>query len=111
MAKDFGDTVLPLQHGGFLAGSKRAAQATFRWFDILWVLDDLRRTSPPLKGPLWTTGLGIEGGNAVVMFIPSASVIARRWAADITQQTSLVIQGSVSAADNNTAPTGSTETA
>ena len=110
MAKDFGNNVLPLRNGGYLPVSNRQPQATFRANDILWVLDDMRRERQSLTTPIWTTGLGLEGGNAVVMIIPSASTIARRWASDShSQRTTLVIQGSVTAVGNETS-TGDTAT-
>ncbi|KAL9598634.1 MAG: hypothetical protein Q9219_004380 [cf. Caloplaca sp. 3 TL-2023] len=106
MAKDFGNNVLPLRYGGFLNVSQRKPQATFRGNDILWVLDDMRRMGESFTKPIWTTGFGV-GGEAVMMFIPSDSVMARRWALDINQRTVLFLQGSVSAITNDTDSTAS----
>ena len=111
MAKDFGDNVLPLRDGGFLQGSRRAAQAVLRWEDILWVLGDMHRAPQPFAKPIWTTALGVQGGNAVIMFIPSESVMARRWAADINQPATVLLRGSVVGVGNETdTDTGSTAT-
>ncbi|KAL8707773.1 MAG: hypothetical protein Q9220_007225 [cf. Caloplaca sp. 1 TL-2023] len=92
MGKDFGDNVLPLQYGGFLDGSIDAPLAVFRWFDILFELPDLLQTVRSSGKPVWTTGMGHGGRNAIIMFIPSDSVIAKRWATDIRRQKTSLLQ-------------------
>ena len=85
MAKDFGDDVLPNEGSGFGFADESYAlpMADFTWEDILEAIQDLLVHIEFYGAPSWTYALNVGGYEAVVMFIPSSSVMARRWATDM----------------------------
>ncbi|KAL8919557.1 MAG: hypothetical protein Q9172_004932 [Xanthocarpia lactea] len=83
MAKDFGDDVLPNEGSGFADESDDLPMADFTLEDILEAIEGLQEYIEYLEAPAWTYGLDLEGQEAVVMFLPSSSVMARRWATDM----------------------------
>lgn len=84
MARDFGDEVLPIpSRGRFHRTSIDLSRATFTWNNVL---DEFHGMLAPMRygvEPVWTLCGGLEGYNAVVMFIPSKSVAARNWTVDM----------------------------
>ncbi|KAL8911382.1 MAG: hypothetical protein Q9171_003428 [Xanthocarpia ochracea] len=83
MAKDFGDNVLPNEGGGFSDESYALPEADFTWEDILDAIEGLHAHIESFEAPGWTYGLNAGGQEAVVMFIPSSSTMARKWATDM----------------------------
>ncbi|KAL8902191.1 MAG: hypothetical protein Q9207_004844 [Kuettlingeria erythrocarpa] len=82
MAKDFGKNVLP-NGNEFTDESDDPPAAEFVWEDILDSLDVLEDDVAGSKAPGWTYGYNMEGPEAVLMVLPSSSVMSRRWAADM----------------------------
>ncbi|KAI4198694.1 MAG: hypothetical protein LQ346_002714 [Caloplaca aetnensis] len=82
MAKDFGKNVLP-NGNGFTDESDDPPAAAFVWGDILDSLDYLENEVVESNAPAWTYGYTMEGPEAVLMVLPSSSVMSRRWAADM----------------------------
>ncbi|KAL8916062.1 MAG: hypothetical protein Q9208_008716 [Pyrenodesmia sp. 3 TL-2023] len=87
MAKDFGDDVLPIilpdEGSGFSDESDAFPAAEFDWEDILDSIDGLQALTAYIEQPSWMHGLSAGAQEAVVMFIPSSSIMSRRWAADM----------------------------
>ncbi|KAL8847601.1 MAG: hypothetical protein Q9221_007378 [Calogaya cf. arnoldii] len=82
MGKDFGNNVLPINRE-FADETEDLPAAMITWEDILDSMHDTLEHVEAVKFPDWTYAYGKEGPAAVVMFIPSSSVISRRWAPDI----------------------------
>ncbi|KAL9054838.1 MAG: hypothetical protein Q9206_003375 [Seirophora lacunosa] len=83
MAKDFGAKVLPVGDG-FVNVTDWPNSGSFRWRDVLKALDGLFYDVVSTTGPDWAFGGEFDAGwQSVVMYIPSSSVISRRWAGDM----------------------------
>ncbi|KAI4268701.1 MAG: hypothetical protein L6R38_007746 [Xanthoria sp. 2 TBL-2021] len=82
MAKDFGNNVLPIG-GEFSDETDNLPAAILTWEDILDSIKDTLEHVEYIKTPDWTYGYSQEGHEAVVMFIPSSSVMSRRWTTDM----------------------------
>ncbi|KAL8805648.1 MAG: hypothetical protein Q9223_003006 [Gallowayella weberi] len=81
MAKDFGTDVLPIRDD-YMDFSSRAPWALIKWEEITAVLQSLLNDIDKYHMPVWTVGTS-NGWDAVVMFIPTRSVMSRRWAVDM----------------------------
>ncbi|KAL8856833.1 MAG: hypothetical protein Q9178_006550 [Gyalolechia marmorata] len=93
MAKDFGDNVLPNDGSGYSDESYALPMADFTWEDILEAIEDLQAYTESFEAPGWTYGMNMGGQEAVVMFIPSSSVMARRWATNMRAELRHVLVG------------------
>ncbi|KAI4108883.1 MAG: hypothetical protein LQ339_002001 [Xanthoria mediterranea] len=82
MAKDFGNNVLPVG-GKFSDESDDPPAAKFTWEDILGSIAVTLEHVEKVKFPDWTYGYSPGGQEAVMMVIPSSSVMSRRWAMDM----------------------------
>lgn len=81
MAKDYGQGVLPIGED-YMDFSERPAWALIKWNEIIDVLQSLLNDIGEQHSPVWTVGAS-HGWDTVIMFIPSKSVMGRRWAADM----------------------------
>ncbi len=86
ISKDFGDNVLPLRYGGYYKTSMMKPTAEGDWDGLLFyfkiLLECVQGGKPLFPGgePGWHT---IDRSNdAIIMFLPTESVMARRWASD-----------------------------
>ncbi|KAI4215942.1 MAG: hypothetical protein L6R36_009356, partial [Xanthoria steineri] len=82
MAKDFGNNVLPVG-GKFSDETEDPPAAKFTWEDILGSIAVTLEHVEKVKFPDWTYGYSPGGQEAVMMVIPSSSVMSRRWAMDM----------------------------
>ncbi|CAO1600514.1 hypothetical protein XANCAGTX0491_004199 [Xanthoria calcicola] len=82
MAKDFGNNVLPVG-GKFSDESDDPPSANFTWEDIIGSVAVTLEHVEHVKFPDWTYGYSTGGQEAVMMVIPSSSVMSRRWAMDM----------------------------
>lgn len=91
MTKDYGDNILPTTRGRFYNATADLSKATLTWNNVMDEFDGMlaRMEFEGQVRPVWTTCSGVTGYNAVVMFIPSKSVVAKTWAADMRSGTVL----------------------
>ncbi|KAL8679277.1 MAG: hypothetical protein Q9186_004421 [Xanthomendoza sp. 1 TL-2023] len=81
MAKDYGTGVLPIGDD-YMDFSNRPPWALIKWEEIVVVLQSLLNDIGDQHWPVWTVGAGYAW-DVVVMFIPTRSVMSRRWATDM----------------------------
>lgn len=79
IAKDFGDTVIPLPYAGphnYLKTSTRQPTARERWEILLVLLSSLLNCVQTNGEPGWTTS---PSANGILMLLSTESAMARQW--------------------------------
>lgn len=79
MGKDFGDNVLPVDHG-FASTSNEPPLAHFTWFDVFPMMEfSLKEITQHGDLPGWCYGFH-QAHAAVILYLPTSSGMSRRWA-------------------------------